>query len=123
MAQNDLFRRYLDAGLELTALTQAKAEALVGDLVKAGEVQADQARDAVTDLLERSRKSSERLLETVRSEVKTQIEKLGLARKEDLDPAEPPILRLFLPGPVAPTSTPPPFPPPPLPPLPPSAHP
>src|SRR3546814_19694751 len=93
------------AGLELTALTQAKAGALVGELVKAGEVQADQARDAVTDLLERSRKSSERLLETVRSEVKTQIEKLGLASKEDIDHAEQRILGLFGAGTVATTST------------------
>src|SRR3546814_13924755 len=88
MAQNDLFRRYLDAGLELTALTQDKAEALVGELVKAGEVQDDQARDAVTDLLERSRTSSERLLETVRYGGKSKIEKLGMASKEDLDNAE-----------------------------------
>src|SRR3546814_9428687 len=105
MAKNDFFRRDLDAGLELTALTQAKAEALVGELGKAGEGQADQARYAVTDLLERSRKSSERLLETVRSEVKTQIEKLGLASKEDIDHAEQRILGLFGAGTVATTST------------------
>src|SRR3546814_9549509 len=110
MAQNDLFRRYLDAGLELTALTQAKAEALVGDLVKAGEVQADQDRDAVTDLLARSRKSSERLLETVRSEVKTQIETLGLASKEAIAHAEPRILGLIGAGTGATTSPTPPAP-------------
>jgi hypothetical protein len=46
MAQNDIFKKYLDAGLAFTALTQARAEALVKDLVKAGEVQADQAREA-----------------------------------------------------------------------------
>ena len=36
MAQNDLLKRYIDAGLAFTALTQARAEALVKDLVKAG---------------------------------------------------------------------------------------
>jgi len=88
MAQNDVLKRYLDAGLAFTALTQARAEALVKDLVKAGEVQADQARDAVADLLERSRKNSEKLLGTVRKEVRAQITHLGLASQADLNRIE-----------------------------------
>jgi polyhydroxyalkanoate synthesis regulator phasin len=88
MAHDDLLKRYIDAGLEFTQLTQSRAEALVRDLVKAGEVQADQAREVVGDLLERSRKSSERLLETVRKEVREQITSLGLATQDDLDRIE-----------------------------------
>ncbi len=88
MAQNDVLKRYIDAGIAFTALTQARAEALVKDLVKAGEVQADQAREAVTDLLERSRKNSEKLIETVRAEVRTQITNLGLVSQTDLDRIE-----------------------------------
>lgn len=88
MAQNDVFKRYLDAGLAFTALTQARAEALVKDLVKAGEVQADQAREAVADLIERSRKNSEKLLETVRSEVRAQLSERGVASQADLDKLE-----------------------------------
>ena len=95
MAQNDLLKRYLDAGIAFTALTQARAEALVKDLVKAGEVQADQARDAVTDLLERSRTNTEKLLEAVRQEVRSQITGLGLASKSDLDRLEARIAGLF----------------------------
>jgi len=88
MAQNDVLKRYLDAGLAFTALTQSRAEALVKDLVKAGEVQADQARDAVADLLERSRKNSEKLLGTVRKEVRAQITNLGLVSQADLNRIE-----------------------------------
>ena len=88
MAQNDVLKRYIDAGLAFTALTQARAEELVKDLVRIGEVQADQAREAVTDLLERSRKNSEKLLETVRTEVRQQITSLGLATHADLDKIE-----------------------------------
>lgn len=95
MAQNDIFKRYLDAGLAFTALTQARAEALVKDLVKAGEVQADQARDAVADLVERSRKNSEKLIETVRTEVRSQITGLGLVSKADLDNFEKRVAGLF----------------------------
>jgi polyhydroxyalkanoate synthesis regulator phasin len=88
MAQNDFLKRYIDAALSFSEVTQSRAEALVKDLVKAGEVQADQARDAVTDLLERSRKSSQELLETVRREVRAQITNLGLASQADLDRIE-----------------------------------
>jgi polyhydroxyalkanoate synthesis regulator phasin len=88
MAQSDILRRYLDTGLAFTAMTQARAEALVKDLVKAGEIQADQARDTVADLLDRSRKNSEKMLETIRREVKDQITNLGLVSKADLDKAE-----------------------------------
>jgi polyhydroxyalkanoate synthesis regulator phasin len=88
MAQNDILKRYLDAGLAFTALTQARAEALVKDLVTAGELQADQAREAVADLIERSRKSSEKLLETVRNEVRAQVTERGLATQADLDKLE-----------------------------------
>lgn len=95
MAQNDFLKRYLDAGLAFTALTQARAEALVKDLVKAGEVQADQAREVVTDLLERSRKNSEKLIETVRTEVRSQITGLGLVSKADLDKLEARVAGLF----------------------------
>ena len=52
-------------GSSFTNLTQSRAEALVKELVKAGELQTDQARDAVADLLERSRKNSERLIELI----------------------------------------------------------
>ena len=95
MPQNDVFKRYLDAGLEFSALTQSRAEALVKDLVKAGEVQADQARGAVSDLVERSRKNSEKLIETVRQEVKSQITNLGLASQADIDRLEKRLLSLF----------------------------
>ena len=88
MAQTDILKRYIDTGLAFTAMTQARAEALVKELVKAGEVQADQARDTVADLLDRSRKNSEKMLETIRREVKDQITNLGLVSKADLDKAE-----------------------------------
>jgi polyhydroxyalkanoate synthesis regulator phasin len=95
MPQNDVLKRYIDTGIAFTALTQARAEALVKDLVKAGEVQADQARDAVSDLIDRSRKNSERLLETIRREVKEQITNLGLVSKADLDKAEERLAKLI----------------------------
>ena len=88
MEQNDLLRRYLDAGIAFTQMTQARAEAIVRDLVKAGEVQTDQAQAAVSDLVDRSRKNTERLVEQVRNEVRDQVSNWGLATKDDINRLE-----------------------------------
>jgi polyhydroxyalkanoate synthesis regulator phasin len=84
MAERDLLRRYLDAGVAFTQMTQQRAEAIVRDLVKAGEVQTEQAQAAAQELVDRSRKNTERLVELVRSEIRQQVSNLGLATKADL---------------------------------------
>ena len=84
MAQNDFLKRYVDAGVEFTQLTQKRAEAIVRDLVKAGQVRQEQAQDEVAKLLERSRKSSQKLAAQIRAEVKEQVNSLGLATQTEL---------------------------------------
>lgn len=78
MAPNDPWKRYLDAGLELTALTRQRAEKVVRDLMKAGELQRDEVQDRVDELLERSRRTTEAVVEIVRDEVAKQLSALGL---------------------------------------------
>ena len=84
MAQNDMLRRYLDAGMAFTQLTRARAEAIVKDLVKAGELQREQTQDALEDLLERSRKNTDQLRDLVRKEIREQLASIGLATKDDI---------------------------------------
>lgn len=84
MAQNDMLRRYLDAGMAFTQLTRARAEAIVKDLVKAGELQREQTQDVLDDLLERSRKNTDQLRELVRKEIREQLAAIGLATKDDI---------------------------------------
>jgi polyhydroxyalkanoate synthesis regulator phasin len=84
MAERDLLRRYLDAGVAFTQMTQQRAEAIVRDLVKAGELQTEQAQAAAQELVDRSRKNTERLVELVRGEIRQQVSNLGLATKADL---------------------------------------
>lgn len=84
MAQDNLLKRYLDVGAAFTQMTQQRAESIVKDLVKAGEVQAEQAQVVTRDLLERSRKNTERLVAQVRREVRDQVSNLGLATKADI---------------------------------------
>jgi polyhydroxyalkanoate synthesis regulator phasin len=80
MAVSDPWKHYLEAGMELTEVTRARAEKLVKDLVKAGEVQRHEAQERVDDLLARSRKTTEAVAETVRVEVMRQLQTLGLVQ-------------------------------------------
>jgi polyhydroxyalkanoate synthesis regulator phasin len=82
MAQNQLFKRYLDAGLQFSQMTQQRAEALVRDLVRAGEVQAEQAQVVVNELVERSRRNTERFVEQIRAEVRNQLDVAEVLTKD-----------------------------------------
>jgi polyhydroxyalkanoate synthesis regulator phasin len=88
MPENDLLKRLLDAGMTFTAMTQARAEDLIRDLVRAGEVQAEQAQSVIDELLDRSRRNSERLIDGVRAEIRQQVASLGLATKDDVERLE-----------------------------------
>lgn len=88
MTDSDPLRRYVEAGMALTQLTRARAEAMVKDLVRAGEVQREQAQDRVEELLDRSRRSTEGLIGLVRKEVAQQLSSMGFATREDLEKLE-----------------------------------
>src|SRR5947208_1924392 len=88
MPKNDMLKRYLDAGIAFTQMTRARAEGIVKDLVKAGEVQRDQTQERVDELMDRSRKNTEQLLELVRAEVRQQFSAMGLATKDDIERIE-----------------------------------
>lgn len=79
----DAVRRYVEAGRE--ALTQKKAEELARSLVKEGQARRDQVTRLAKDLADWSRRNSEKLLETIRGEVKKQIARAGVATKDDLE--------------------------------------
>jgi polyhydroxyalkanoate synthesis regulator phasin len=84
MPQSDLWKRYLDAGMEFSQLTRARAESIVKELIRAGEVQREQRQQRIEELLDRSRKNTEDLVNTVRKELRQQLGSLGVATKADL---------------------------------------
>src|SRR2546423_7343546 len=84
MPQNDMLRRYLDAGMAFTQMTRDRAESIVKDLVKAGEVQQKQAQKRVDELMERSRSNTEQMIDLVRKEIMSQLSSMGLATKDDI---------------------------------------
>jgi polyhydroxyalkanoate synthesis regulator phasin len=83
VAIGDTVRKYVEAGRE--ALTPKKAEDLARSLAKQGEVRRDQVSRLARDLAEWSRRNSERLIEIVRSEVKRQMSRTGVATKDEVE--------------------------------------
>ena len=79
----DTVRRYVEAGRE--ALTPKKAEELARALVQQGQARADQAGKIARELVDWSRKSSERLRDAIGQEVKKQIAKAGVATKDEVE--------------------------------------
>ena len=84
MAQLDAIRKYLEAGMAFTQTTRAKAEEVVGNLVRAGELQTEQTQQQVQELVERSRENTDRVVKAMREEVVSQMGSLGFATKTDL---------------------------------------
>lgn len=78
MAKNDNLKRYLDAGVAFTQMTRERAEAIVQELVDSGELRRKEAQKRIEQLVERSQKNTDELLEIVRREVAEQLKNLGL---------------------------------------------
>ncbi len=84
MASNERIRKYLDAGSVLGQVSRGRAEEIVRELVNAGDIQRGQAQEWVDSLMERSRRSSEQVLDLVRSEVAAQLSKVDSKALESL---------------------------------------
>ena len=78
MAQNDILKRYLEAGLAFTQMTRERAEEFVQALVKAGEVRRKEAQQNIDELVEWSRRNSEELVAVIRREVTEQLRRAGI---------------------------------------------
>ena len=74
--------------MSFTAMTRAKAEAIVKELARAGEIQREQVQAQVDELVQRSRHNSDQLRTLVRKEVGSQFSGLGLVTKRDLNALE-----------------------------------
>jgi polyhydroxyalkanoate synthesis regulator phasin len=84
MADNNLLKRFLEAGTQFTEMTQEQAERLVKEFVKVGEARRKDRGDLVQKLIERGRNATEHLVSAVQSEVSKQ---LGLfaSRLDDVE--------------------------------------
>lgn len=90
----DELRRVALFSSGVAELTRHRAEQIVKDLVRAGDVRREQASAIVRDLLETSKASRAELIRFVRSEIQSQVATLGLASQRDLDRLERRVARL-----------------------------
>lgn len=84
MANNERIRKYLDAGSVLGQVSRGRADEIVRELVSAGDIQRSQAQEWVDTLVERSRKTSEQIIDMVRHEVAAQLNRLDGKAIENL---------------------------------------
>ena len=84
MATNERIKKYLEAGTVLGQVTRARAEEIVKELASAGDIQREQTQEWVDNLVERSRKTSEQILDLIRHEVSAQLSKIDATALETL---------------------------------------
>jgi polyhydroxyalkanoate synthesis regulator phasin len=84
MASNERIKKYLEAGTVLGQVTRARAEEIVKELASAGDIQREQTQEWVDNLVERSRKTSEQILDLIRHEVSAQLSKIDATALETL---------------------------------------
>ena len=84
MAANERIKKYLEAGTVFGQVTRARAEEIVKELVSGGDIQRGQAQEWVDNLVDRSRKTSEQVLELVRHEVSAQLSRIDSSAVENL---------------------------------------
>jgi polyhydroxyalkanoate synthesis regulator phasin len=75
MAEN-LIKRLVDAGVEFTGLSQAKAESLVRKLVRDGQVRRRDAEATVATLVGKGRETAETFVVSLQREVSQQLDRL-----------------------------------------------
>lgn len=90
----DELRRMALFGSGIAELTRNRAEQMVKDLVKAGDIRREQAGGAVRDMLAMARENRKELLGLVRAEIEAQIANLGVAKRRDVDRLERRVARL-----------------------------
>jgi polyhydroxyalkanoate synthesis regulator phasin len=84
----ELWRKAKHFGLGLWDFTKDKAEAVVDELVKRGELAEDDTSKAVTDLMERAKSEQEAFMEKLKAVVEKVVSGAGLARSSDLETLE-----------------------------------
>ena len=79
----DILKKTYLFGLGLASLTREKAEEIVDDLVKRGEVAEKDRSKVLDDVLHRVQEEQEKLFHTVRDFVKKTVHEMGLPTKDD----------------------------------------
>jgi polyhydroxyalkanoate synthesis regulator phasin len=81
----DIIRKTVMLGLGLLTLSKEKAEGVVDDLIKRGEVASEDKFKAVDSLLKEAEKQEEELSRKMTGSIHKVVADLGLPTKKDMD--------------------------------------
>lgn len=81
----DVIERTLMVGLGAAALTVDRAQKVVDDFVRRGQLSAEEGRDMVEDLASRSRDEARSVLKSADSSVQSVFRELGIASRRELE--------------------------------------
>lgn len=84
----DLIKKGVLLGLGALTLTKEKAEELVDELIKKGEVSKDERSSVMREILDKAKEQEENINERIRVEISKIIEKLGIPSKKDFEELE-----------------------------------
>lgn len=81
----DLVRRYVDSLAGLSEVPRERAEKLVRELAKRGEVRVRDIQRTTQEIVDRSMRNRQELVRLIQKEIKRQVQALGLATRDDVD--------------------------------------
>ncbi len=81
-------KQLLDSTVSFTQMTRERAEAIVAELVREGQVRTEEYQRNVQELVDRSRESAERFNEMVRAQVVKVLTDLGVVQSGQKAPAK-----------------------------------
>lgn len=75
----------LNLGLGVLAMTKEKAEEVVNELVKKGEVGQEEGKELISELIEKGEKSKKEIENQIEKMVKNAVEKLDISTKKEIE--------------------------------------
>jgi polyhydroxyalkanoate synthesis regulator phasin len=80
-----MLKQMLYAGIGLAAVTKEKAEEVIAELIKKGEMSKEEGKDILNTLMNRMQEESEKLKQKINEQVEHTITSMNLVRKSQLD--------------------------------------
>ena len=84
----DILHKILYAGIGLAALSEQKAQEIVADLEKRGEVSAEEGKKLAQELVEKARQQAQDIRRFVSQEVEKVSSKVKIVSRDDFDALE-----------------------------------
>jgi len=81
----DMIHKILYTGIGLASMTEEKIKDFVKELEKKGDVSSEEGKKLAQDLIDKAKKQSEHIQETIQNEVHKVLNKLPLVPRKDFE--------------------------------------